>query len=139
MNIFSSFRSTQTYIFKYLTLLLTYSRYVVWYTIEGIHTLRYIYTQYFISIKGYYSEDVLEIHIILQGFPDGSDGKGSACNEGHLDSIPGLGRSPGGGYGNLLHYSCLENAHEQRSLAGLQSMGWQKVRGGKIFKQGTLN
>ena len=26
-----------------------------------------------------------------------------------VDSIPGLGRSPGGGYGNLLQYSCLEN------------------------------
>ena len=23
--------------------------------------------------------------------------------------IPGLGRSPGGGHGNPLHYSCLEN------------------------------
>ena len=26
-----------------------------------------------------------------------------------VDSIPGLGRSPGGGYGNPLQYSCLEN------------------------------
>ena len=26
-----------------------------------------------------------------------------------LDSIPGSGRSPGGGHGNPLHYSCLEN------------------------------
>ena len=26
-----------------------------------------------------------------------------------LGLIPGLGRSPGGGHGNLLHYSCLEN------------------------------
>ena len=26
-----------------------------------------------------------------------------------MDSIPGLGRSPGGGHGNLLQYSCLEN------------------------------
>ena len=32
------------------------------YIIAGTHTLRYIYTQYFISIKGYYSENVLEIH-----------------------------------------------------------------------------
>ena len=28
------------------------------------------------------------------GFPGGSDGKESACNEGDLGSIPGLGRSP---------------------------------------------
>ena len=32
--------------------------------------------------------------------------------------IPGSGRSPGGGHGNVLHYSCLENPHGQRSLAG---------------------
>ena len=32
--------------------------------------------------------------------------------------IPGLGRSPGGGHGNLLQYSCLENFHGQRSLVG---------------------
>ena len=33
-------------------------------------------------------------------------------------SIPGSGRSPGGGHGNALPYSCLENPHGQRSLAG---------------------
>ena len=33
----------------------------------------------------------------------------SACNVGDLDSIPGLGRSPGEGNGNLLQYSCLDN------------------------------
>jgi len=43
------------------------------------------------------------------GFPGGSDGKASACNVGDLGSIPGLGRSPGEGNGNLLQYSCLEN------------------------------
>ena len=43
------------------------------------------------------------------GFPGSSDGKESTCNAGDLDSIPGLGRSPGGGHGNPLQYSCLEN------------------------------
>ena len=42
------------------------------------------------------------------GFPGGSDGKESACNE-DLGSIPGLGRSPGEGNGYPLQYSCLEN------------------------------
>ena len=42
-------------------------------------------------------------------FPGGSDGKGSARNGGDLGWIPGLGRSPGGGRGNPLQYSCLEN------------------------------
>ena len=43
------------------------------------------------------------------GFPGGSEGKASACNAGDLGSIPGPGRSPGEGNGNLLQYSCLEN------------------------------
>ena len=42
-------------------------------------------------------------------FPSGPDGKESACNVRDLGSIPGLGRSPGGGHGNPLQYSCLEN------------------------------
>ena len=42
-------------------------------------------------------------------FPGGSDSKECSCNVGDLGSIPGLGRSPGGGNGNLLQYSCLEN------------------------------
>ena len=42
-------------------------------------------------------------------FPGGSDGKASAYNAGDLDSIPGLGRSPGEGNGNPLQYSFLGN------------------------------
>ena len=37
---------------------------------------------------------------------------------GDVGLILGLERSPGGGHGNLLQYSCLENSHGQRSLAG---------------------
>ena len=47
------------------------------------------------------------------GFPGGSDGKESICNVGDLGSIPGLGKSPGGGHGNLLQYSCLENSMDR--------------------------
>ena len=44
------------------------------------------------------------------GFPRGSDGKKKfTCNVGDLCSIPGLGRSPGGGHGSPLQYSCLGN------------------------------
>ena len=46
---------------------------------------------------------------VVPGFPDGSDGKVSACNVGDLCSIPESGRSPGGGNGNPLQYLCLEN------------------------------
>ena len=46
------------------------------------------------------------------GFPGGSDGKESACSSGYrrdMGLIPGSGRSPRGGNGYLLQYSCLEN------------------------------
>ena len=46
-------------------------------------------------------------------FPGGSDNKESASNAGDLGSIPGLGRSPGGGNGNPLQYSCLENSMDR--------------------------
>ena len=43
------------------------------------------------------------------GFPCGLAGKESACNEGDLGLIPGLGRSPGEGKGYPLQYSVLED------------------------------
>ena len=64
----------------------------------------------------------LEAVSSLEGFPGGSVGKESTYNAGDMGSIPGLGRSPGGG-------------HEPTSLflpgkspgtgepGGLQSMG----------------
>ena len=55
---------------------------------------------------------------VFMAFPGESDGKESTCNVGDLGSIPGLERSPGGGHGNLLQYSFLENPHGQRSLVG---------------------
>ena len=48
-------------------------------------------------------------------------GKESACNAGDLGSIPELGRSPGGGHGHPLQYSCLENPMERGTW-------WAKVR-----------
>ena len=57
------------------------------------------------------------------GFPGGSVGKESAYNLGDLDLIPGSGRSPGGGHGNLLQYSSLENPHGQKSLVGYTPWG----------------
>ena len=46
---------------------------------------------------------------IPERFPGGSEVKAYACNAGHLGWIPGSGRFPGEGNGNLLQYSCLEN------------------------------
>ena len=61
--------------------------------------------------------------ILLLGFPGGSVSKESACNAGDLGSIPGLGSSAGEGHGNPLQYSCWENPHGQRSLAGFSPRG----------------
>ena len=49
----------------------------------------------------------------LQGFPDSSVGKESACNAGDLGLIPRLGRSPGEGKGYPLDYSGLENSMDR--------------------------
>ena len=42
-----------------------------------------------------------------------------------VGSIPGWGRSPGGGHGNPLQYSCLENPMDKGAWQGLQSIGSQ--------------
>ena len=57
------------------------------------------------------------------GFPVGLHSEESTCNAGDLGLIPGLGRSPGGGQGNPLQDSCLENSHGQRSLVGYSPWG----------------
>ena len=62
------------------------------------------------------------------GLPGGSVVKNLPANAGDpgdVGLIPGSGRSTGGGNGNPLQYSCLENPHGQRS--GLQSIGSQRV------------
>ena len=63
------------------------------------------------------------------GFPGGSAGKESTCNAGDLGLIPGLGRSSGGGHGNSLQHSCLENPHGQRSLVGYSP--WSRTESNK--------
>ena len=51
--------------------------------------------------------------------------KESACSAGDLGSIPASERFPGGGHGNPLQYSCLENPHREE-LGRLQSVGLQR-------------
>ena len=51
----------------------------------------------------------MKYNIIFLGFPCGSAGKESTCNEGDLGSIPGLGRSPGEGKDYPRQHSGLEN------------------------------
>ena len=67
--------------------------------------------------------------MLLKGFPGGSVVKNSPANAGDtrdVGLIPGLGKSPREGNGNLLQYSCLENrtdrgawqAHRQHPSQG---------------------
>ena len=53
-------------------------------------------------------------------------GKEPTCNAGDTDSIPGLGRFPGGGHDNPFQYSCLENL-KKRSLAGYIPIGHKEL------------
>ena len=65
------------------------------------------------KLNGQWSIEDKHAHLfkffLTWGFPGGSDGKESACLAGDPGSILGCGRSPGGGHGNPLQYSCLEN------------------------------
>ena len=57
------------------------------------------------------NEDIQKL--IQFSFPCSSVSKESACSAEDLGSIPGSGRSPGEGNGNLLQYSCLGNPLER--------------------------
>ena len=64
--------------------------------------------------------------MLLTGFPGGSVVKNPPANAGDPGSIPELGRSLGGGNGNPLDYSCLENSMD-RGACGLQPVESQRV------------
>ena len=74
----------------------------------------------------------------MWAFPDGSEGKESACNAGNTEdagSIPGSVRSLGGGNDNPTQYFCLENStdrgawratvHECKEVKPVNSKGYQ--------------
>ena len=67
---------------------------------------------------------------LCYGLPLGLSGEDFfACNAGaagDLGSIPGLGRSPGGGHDNPLQCSYLENPYGQTSLVGYSPWGRQE-------------
>ena len=68
---------------------------------------------------------------VFWGFPGGSAGKEFVCNVGDLGSIPGLGRSPGGGHGHPLQYSGASlGAQMVKNLPAMwetwvRSLGWE--------------
>ena len=53
------------------------------------------------------------VRSFLRGFPGGSVVKNLPANAGDVGSIPQSGRSPGGGNGNPLQISCLENSTDR--------------------------
>ena len=63
-------------------------------------------------------------HGIVQGFPGGASGKNLPASVGDIrdkDSIPGAGKSPGGGNGNPRQYFCLKNAMDRGAWRGRYS------------------
>ena len=59
---------------------------------------------------------ILPVLKIVKGLPGGSVVKNLPANAGHAEdmgSIPGLGRSPGGRYGNPLQYCCQKNPRDR--------------------------
>ena len=68
--------------------------------------LDYPYRYVCILTGSYWRIHIFEyVYIICMGFPGGSDGKDSTCNARDPGSIPGLGRSPGGGHDDSLQNS----------------------------------
>ena len=60
-----------------------------------------------------YTASIMLRYFPPMGFPAGSGVKNppvNAAGTGDMGLIPGSGRSPGGGNGNPLQYSCLENS-----------------------------
>jgi len=64
--------------------------------------------------------------------------KSLPANAGDVDSIPGPGRSPGGGHGNSLQYSCLENPMDRgawRAIVNSVAKSRIRLKQLSIYKQ----
>ena len=79
-----------------------------------------------VNIYGDYQEVKCFVFRYL-GFPGGSAVKNLPLSAGDASSIPGLGRSPGEGNGNLPQYSCLGNPMDRGAWQG-QSIGSQSCK-----------
>ena len=75
--------------------------------------------------------------IKLVGLPREISGKEFTCQTEDGSLIPGSGRSPGGGNGNLFQYPCLGNPTDKRSLVGYSPRGHKRVRPDLVTKQQT--
>ena len=81
-----------------------------------------------------HSSDIWNFSVCIMQKPSiqnfGLDGKESACNMGDLCLTPGLGRSPEGGHGKPLQYSCLEKSMDRGA--------WQAIVHGVTKSQTQL-
>ena len=66
-------------------------------------------------------------YLPIQGFPGGSVIKNLPANVGDMGLSPWSGRSPGGGNGSPLQYSCLEDSMDRG--------GWKATVPGVIKSQ----
>ena len=79
----------------------------------------------------------MQVHGTLEGFPGSSALKDPAATTGDPGSIPGSGRSPGGGHGSPLQCSGLGSPMPEEP-GGVQSLGSQRVRHDLATKQQTF-
>ena len=79
----------------------------------------------FVSVysgPGLVSDIIFYAVVVVSYLPGGSNGKEFACSAGDPGSIPGPGRSPGEGIGNLLQHPCLETF-----MAGYSSWDYKEL------------
>ena len=83
---------------------------------------KYIYSRWVLKIVSFppiiYEETIYTVSINLWASLVALAVKNPSANAGDIrdaGSIAGLGRSPGGGHGNPLQYSCLENPMDRRA------------------------
>ena len=90
-------------------------------------SLSYFFQQFHLKKK---KKKYLQPLYLFRGFPGSAVVKKLPANaEDAKDSgsIPGSGRSPGGGNGNLLQYSCLKKLHRQRILASYSAGSFKEL------------
>ena len=70
---------------------------------------------------------LMQLSSSSRGFPGSSDGKESACQCRRPGFNPWVKKIPGERNGNPLQYSCLENPHGKRNLAGYNPWSYQRA------------
>ena len=92
----------------------------------------YVFISYSCEDRGSFSRIISRLTCIFwasQVVPVVKNPPANARDMRDTGSIPGSGRSPGGGHGNPLQYSCLVNPRQEEEPGGLQSMRSHRVGG----------